>query len=265
MEKHNHTAVSKVTEFILLGLTDSPGLQAPLFGIFLVIYLVTVMGNLDMVILTHLDSTLHTPTYFFLRHLSITDLGYSTVIGPKMMVNFVVHKNTVSYYSCATQLAFFEVFIITELFILSAMAYDCYIAICKPLLYRVIMAEKVTEFILVGLTDCQEVKIPLFVLLLSIYLFTVVGNLGLILVIRMDERLNTPMYFFLSNLAFVDFCYASVITPKMLENFLYQQKVITFNACAAQLGCFLACMTAECLLLASMAYDLYVAICNTLL
>ncbi|KAB1271852.1 Olfactory receptor 8K1 [Camelus dromedarius] len=96
-----------------------------------------------MVILTHLDSKLHTPTYFFLRHLSITDLGYSTVIGPKMMVNFVVHKNTVSYYSCATQLAFFEVFIITELFILSAMAYDCYIAICKALLYRVIMAEKV--------------------------------------------------------------------------------------------------------------------------
>ncbi|KAB1271843.1 Olfactory receptor 1044 [Camelus dromedarius] len=116
---------------------------------------------------------------------------------------------------------------------------------------------QVTEFILVGLTDRQEVKIPLFVLLLSIYLFTVVGNLGLILVIRMDARLHTPMYFFLSNLAFVDFCYASVITPKMLENFLYQQKVITFNACAAQLGCFLACMTAECLLLASMAYDLY--------
>ncbi|XP_015103268.1 olfactory receptor 8K1 [Vicugna pacos] len=143
MEKHNHTAVSKVTEFILLGLTDSPGLQAPLFGVFLVIYLVTVMGNLGMVILTHLDSKLHTPMYFFLRHLSITDLGYSTVIGPKMMVNFVVHRNTISYHWCATQLAFFEVFIITELFILSAMAYDRYVAICKPLLYRVIMAEKV--------------------------------------------------------------------------------------------------------------------------
>lgn len=81
--------------------------------------------------------------YFFLRHLSITDLGYSTVIGPKMMVSFVVEKNAISYNLCATQLAFFEIFIITELFILSAMAYDRYVAICKPLLYMVIMTEKV--------------------------------------------------------------------------------------------------------------------------
>ena len=122
-----------------------------------------------------------------------------------------------------------------------------------------------TEFILMGLTDQQELKMPLFVLFLSIYLFTVAGNLGLILVIRTDSRLNTPMYFFLSNLAFVDFCYSSVITPKMLGNFLYKQNVISFNGCAAQLGCFLAFMTAECLLLASMAYDRYVAICNPLL
>ncbi|EPQ19527.1 Olfactory receptor 1044 [Myotis brandtii] len=123
----------------------------------------------------------------------------------------------------------------------------------------------VKEFILMGLTDRQDLKMPLFVVFLSIYLFTVVGNLGLVLVIKTDARLNTPMYFFLSNLAFVDFCYTSVITPKMLGNFLYKQNVISFNACAAQLGCFLAFMTAECLLLASMAYDRYVAICNPLL
>ncbi|XP_068845101.1 olfactory receptor 8U9 [Capricornis sumatraensis] len=124
---------------------------------------------------------------------------------------------------------------------------------------------EVTEFVLVGLTDRQELKMPLLVLFLSIYLFTVAGNLGLILVIRTDSRLHTPMYFFLSNLAFVDFCYSSVITPKMLGNFLYKQNVIPFNGCAAQLGCFLAFMTAECLLLASMAYDRYVAVCNPLL
>ncbi|XP_057584523.1 olfactory receptor 1044 [Hippopotamus amphibius kiboko] len=124
---------------------------------------------------------------------------------------------------------------------------------------------QVTEFILMGLTDQQELKMPLFVIFLSIYLFTAAGNLGIILVIRTDARLHTPMYFFLSNLALVDFCYSSVITPKMLGNFLYKQNVISFNACAAQLGCFLAFMTAECLLLASMAYDRYVAICNPLL
>ncbi|XP_066216557.1 olfactory receptor 8K1 isoform X1 [Saccopteryx leptura] len=143
MEKCNHTAMTMVTEFILMGITDNPGLQPPLFGIFLIIYLVTVTGNLGMVILSNLDSKLHTPMYFFLRHLSITDLGYSTVIGPKMMANFVVHKNTISYNWCAAQLALFEIFIISELFILSAMAYDRYVAICKPLLYMVIMEEKV--------------------------------------------------------------------------------------------------------------------------
>nr|XP_002709180.1 olfactory receptor 8U8 [Oryctolagus cuniculus] len=123
---------------------------------------------------------------------------------------------------------------------------------------------QVTEFVLVGLTDRQVLKMPLFVIFLSIYLFTVVGNLGLVIIIRTDARLNTPMYFFLSNLAFVDFCYTSVITPKMLGNFLYKQNVISFNACAAQLGCFLTFMVSECLLLASMAYDRYVAICNPL-
>ncbi|EHB17891.1 Olfactory receptor 1044 [Heterocephalus glaber] len=123
------------------------------------------------------------------------------------------------------------------------------------------MAQKIctqiTEFILVELMDRQDLKMPLFAAFLSIYIFTAIGNLGLILIIRTDTRLSTPMYFFLSNLAFVDFCYTSVITPKMLGNFLYQQNVISFNACAAQLGSFLTFMTAECLLLASTAYDSY--------
>uniref|UniRef100_A0A4X2K0M9 Olfactory receptor n=1 Tax=Vombatus ursinus TaxID=29139 RepID=A0A4X2K0M9_VOMUR len=124
---------------------------------------------------------------------------------------------------------------------------------------------QVTEFILLGITDKQELKMPLFLVFVFIYGFTVGGNLGLIILIRMDSRLKTPMYFFLSHLAFVDFCYSSSITPKMLGNFLYEKNTISFNACAAQLGCFLAFMTAECLLLASMAYDRYMAICNPLL
>ncbi|XP_052037183.1 olfactory receptor 8K1-like [Apodemus sylvaticus] len=168
MEKSNHSARIQVTEFILLGLTNSPGLKAPLFGIFLIIYLVTLMGNLGMIILTHLDSKLHTPMYFFLRHLSITDLGYSTVIGPKMMVNFVMHQNIISYTGCAVQLAFFEIFIITELFILSAMAYDRYVAICKPLLYVIIMAGKVRW----GLVLVPYLYSIFVSLLLTVKLFT---------------------------------------------------------------------------------------------
>ncbi|XP_072494069.1 olfactory receptor 8U9-like [Notamacropus eugenii] len=124
---------------------------------------------------------------------------------------------------------------------------------------------QVTEFILLGITDKQELKIPLFMVFLFIYVFTMVGNLRLIIVIRMDSGLKTPMYFFLSHISFVDFCYSSSITPKMLGNFLYEKKSISFHECAIQLGCFISFMDAECLLLASMAYDRYVAICNPLL
>lgn len=151
-----------------MGITNNPGLQAPLFVVFLILYLITVTGNVGMLILTHLDSKLHTPMYFFLRHLSITDLGYSTVIGPKMMVNFVVYKNMISYNWCATQLAFFEIFIITELFILSAMAYDRCVAICRPLLYMVIMTGRAC-WVLVLIPYLYSIFVSLF---LTTKLFT---------------------------------------------------------------------------------------------
>nr|XP_023397817.1 olfactory receptor 8K3-like [Loxodonta africana] len=132
MGKHNLTVLN---EFILMGITDLPELQAPFFGLFLIIYMISVVGNLGIIILTKMDFRLQTPMYFFLRHLAITDLGYSTAVGPKMLVNFVVGENTISYCFCAIQLAFFLLFIISELFILSAMSYDRYVAICNPLCY----------------------------------------------------------------------------------------------------------------------------------
>ncbi|XP_052581116.1 olfactory receptor 8K3-like [Peromyscus californicus insignis] len=139
MEKQNLTVMN---EFILLGITDRPELQAPLFGLFLIIYLISLMGNLGMIVLTMVDSRLQTPMYFFLKHLAITDLGYSTAVGPKMLENFVVNQNTISYYLCATQLACFLLFITCELFILSVMSYDRYVAICNPLLYTAIMSQR---------------------------------------------------------------------------------------------------------------------------
>ena len=142
MEPHNGTVLS---EFILMGITDRPELQAPLFGLFLIIYMISVVGNFGMVILTKVDSRLQTPMYFFLRHLAFTDLGYSTTVGPKMLVNFVADQNKISYYFCATQLTFFLVFIISELFILAAMSYDRYVAICNPLLYPVVMSQRVCQ------------------------------------------------------------------------------------------------------------------------
>ncbi|XP_043338823.1 olfactory receptor 8K3-like [Cervus canadensis] len=140
METHNGTVLN---EFILMGITNHPEMQAPLFGLFLIIYVISVVGNLGMIIVTKMDSKLQTPMYFFLRHLAFTDLGYSTTVGPKMLVNFVEDQNVISCYSCATQLAFFLVFIVSEIFILSAMSYDRYVAICNPLLYPVIMSQRV--------------------------------------------------------------------------------------------------------------------------
>ncbi|XP_051011773.1 olfactory receptor 150-like [Acomys russatus] len=141
---------STVTEFILAGLTDKPELQLPLFLLFLSIYLFTVLGNLGMIILILLSSHLHTPMYFFLRSLSFIDLCYSTVIIPKMLVNFVTEKNIISYPECMTQLYFYIVFVICECFLLSAMAYDRYVAICNPLMYNVTMSYQVCFWMVGG-------------------------------------------------------------------------------------------------------------------
>ncbi|XP_061015646.1 olfactory receptor 8K3-like [Dama dama] len=159
METENETVLS---EFTLTGITDRPELQAPLFGLFLIIYVTSVVGNLGMVILTKVDPRLQTPMYFFLRHLALTDLGYSTAVGPKMLMNFVVDQNTISYYTCATQLALFIVFMISELFILAAMSYDRYVAVCHPLLYTIIMSQRVCR-VLVAIPYLYSTFISLLV------------------------------------------------------------------------------------------------------
>ncbi|KAL1782280.1 olfactory receptor 150 [Sigmodon hispidus] len=141
---------STVTEFILAGLTDKKELQIPLFILFLGIYLFTVLGNLGMIILILLSSHLHTPMYFFLNSLSFIDLCYSTIITPKMLVNFVANKNVISYQECMTQLYFFIAFVISECHMLAAMAYDRYVAICNPLLYNVTMSYQVCSWMVSG-------------------------------------------------------------------------------------------------------------------
>ncbi|XP_017204720.2 olfactory receptor 8G1-like isoform X2 [Oryctolagus cuniculus] len=147
MTAGNH---SILTEFLLAGLTEQPELQLPLFLLFLGIYVVTVVGNLGMITLIELSSNLHTPMYYFLCSLSFIDLCHSTVITPKMLINFVAQKNTISYPECMTQLYFFLVFAIAECYILAAMAYDRYVAICRPLLYNVIMSHKVCFSLILG-------------------------------------------------------------------------------------------------------------------
>uniref|UniRef100_A0A8I3NIX8 Olfactory receptor n=2 Tax=Canis lupus TaxID=9612 RepID=A0A8I3NIX8_CANLF len=130
MATSNH---SFVTEFILEGLTKCPELQFPLFLLFLGVYVVTVVGNLGMILLIAISSQLHSPMYYFLGHLSFIDLCYSSVITPKMLVNFVSEKNIISFLAC---------------YLLTAMAYDRYVAICSPLLYNVIMSHRVCSIIM---------------------------------------------------------------------------------------------------------------------
>ncbi|XP_072473044.1 olfactory receptor 8B3-like [Notamacropus eugenii] len=141
---------SSVTEFILAGLTDQPELQLPLFILFTGTYVITIMGNLGLIILIRTNAQLHTPMYYFLFNLSFIDLCYSSVFTPKMLMNFVLTKNIISYSGCLTQLYFFCFFVISENYVLTIMAYDRYVAICNPLLYSVSMSNQVCSWLLGG-------------------------------------------------------------------------------------------------------------------
>ncbi|XP_003462153.1 olfactory receptor 8H1-like [Cavia porcellus] len=146
----NRLNSSNVPDFILLGLGDSEETKLVLFLLFLLIYLVTVLGNAGMILIIHLDPQLHTPMYFFLSHLSFLDLSYSSVITPRTLQNLLTSSKSISFLGCFTQLYFFIVFGATECFLLSSMAYDRYVAICNPLQYPVIMSTGLCHGLLTG-------------------------------------------------------------------------------------------------------------------
>ncbi|XP_010984870.1 olfactory receptor 143 [Camelus dromedarius] len=141
---------SSVTEFILVGFTDHVQLQFPLFFLFLLNYTVTVVGNLILINLIYLNSHLHTPMYFFIFNLSFIDLCHSLVITPKLLMSFVSEKNIISFAGCMAQLFFFCFFVHSECYVLTAMAYDRYVAICKPLRYTVTMSPQVCSLLMSG-------------------------------------------------------------------------------------------------------------------
>ncbi|XP_052031337.1 olfactory receptor 494 [Apodemus sylvaticus] len=147
LEDGNHTAV---TEFILLGLTDDPVLRVILFTIILCIYLVTVSGNLSTILLIRVSSQLHHPMYFFLSHLASVDIGISSSVTPNMLANFLVKQNTISYLGCSIQFGSAAFFGTVECFLLAAMAYDRFVAICNPLLYSTKMSTEACIHLVVG-------------------------------------------------------------------------------------------------------------------
>ncbi|XP_017502423.3 olfactory receptor 7G1-like [Manis javanica] len=178
MESRNHTDVS---EFLLLGLTKDPELQLLLFGLFLSMYLVTILGNLLIIMAVSSDPHLHTPMYFFLSSLSFTDICISTSTIPKMLLNIQAQNQHISYAGCLTQIGFVLGFGGFESCLLAAMAYDRYVAICHPLRYTFIMNS----------------WLCVLLILLSLFLSTVVALLLSLMVSRLSfcTNLEIPNFF----------------------------------------------------------------------
>ncbi|XP_014438775.1 olfactory receptor 5V1, partial [Tupaia chinensis] len=154
-EMNNQTYV---TEFILLGFSNHSNLQALFFLIFLVIYLTTLLGNMLIITATRVSPALHTPMYYFLSNLSFLDICYTSTTVPVMLVNFFREKKTISYEGCLSQVFFFVTCAGTECVLLAAMAYDRYVAICRPLQYPVLMSVTVCAYLVAGSWLCGLVN-----------------------------------------------------------------------------------------------------------
>nr|XP_033799915.1 olfactory receptor 5V1-like [Geotrypetes seraphini] len=140
VEKTNHTGM---TEFIILGFSEFPEMQLLLFLVFLIIYLLSVMGNLLIISTVCADPHLHSPMFFFLLNLSFLEICYVTVTMPKLLAVLIAQNKTISFIQCMIQMYLFLLCTSTEFYLLTAMAYDRYVAICKPLRYTIIMNRNV--------------------------------------------------------------------------------------------------------------------------
>ncbi|XP_044514474.1 olfactory receptor 7C1-like [Gracilinanus agilis] len=145
MEPENQSYTS---EFLLLRISEKEEQQMPLFGLFLVMYLVTVFGNVLIMLAIASDSHLHTPMYFFLSNLSLVDLCLVTTLVPKMLVNMLTYNNAISYAGCFAQMYFFLSFICLDNLLLTVMAYDRFVAICHPLHYVTIMSPRICSLLI---------------------------------------------------------------------------------------------------------------------
>ncbi|XP_004605308.2 olfactory receptor 1G1 [Sorex araneus] len=132
--------LTSISEFFLLGLSDEPEQQGFLFGLFLFMYMVTIAGNILIILAIITDAQLHTPMYFFLANLSLSDACFVSTTVPKMLANIWIQSQVISYAGCLSQLYFFMMFVMLEAFLLAVMAYDRYVAICHPLHYVMVMS-----------------------------------------------------------------------------------------------------------------------------
>ncbi|KFW12407.1 Olfactory receptor 1019, partial [Eurypyga helias] len=137
-------------EFVLSGFSEQGDVQAVLFVVFLATYVITLLGNVGMLVLIKQDAQLHTPMYFFLSSLSFLDICYSSSITPRLLLDLLAERKVISYPACLAQFYFYAVFATTECYLLAVMAYDRYVAICRPLLYTISMSGRVCALLVAG-------------------------------------------------------------------------------------------------------------------
>ncbi|XP_049753203.1 olfactory receptor 1J4-like [Elephas maximus indicus] len=286
---------SSLSEFFLLGLLILEEQQGMFFTLFLGMNLTKMLENL----LIRLYCCLHTPMYFFLSPLAFSDVSFSSVTVPKILINMHTQDQFILFVGYISQMYFFILFVCLDDFLLAMMAYERFMTICHPLYYTTLMREElciflvdgslfffcahvllhtlllshlmgpenqssVSEFLLLGLPIRPEQQAMFSALFLGMYLTTVLGNLLIILLIRLDSRLHIPMYFFLSHLAFSDVSFSSVTVPKLLINMHTRDQSIPYVGCISQMYFFILFVCLDNLLLAVMAYDRFMAICHPL-
>ncbi|NP_999989.1 olfactory receptor Olr1365 [Rattus norvegicus] len=161
------TNQSSISEFLLLGLSRQPQQQQLLFLLFLTMYLATVLGNLLIILAISTDSRLHTPMYFFLSNLSFVDVCFSSTTVPKVLANYMLQSQAISFSGCLTQLYFLCVFSDMDNFLLAVMAYDRFVAICHPLQYTIEMTHQVCALLIMGSWVVANLNCLLHILLMT--------------------------------------------------------------------------------------------------
>ncbi|XP_004683542.1 PREDICTED: olfactory receptor 10AG1-like [Condylura cristata] len=156
ISQDNHTTLE---EFTLIGFSDIPNLQGLLFAVFLILYIIILMGNSLIIMITKVDPSLQTPMYFFIGNFSVLEICYVSVTLPRLLTDLCGQNRKISFLACAVQMYFFLILGATECFILTAMAYDRYVAICNPLLYPVIMNNRLCIQLAVA---CWTASIPVY-------------------------------------------------------------------------------------------------------
>ncbi|XP_045660187.1 olfactory receptor 7A17-like [Ursus americanus] len=246
MEPGNDTQIS---EFLLLGLSEKPELQPLLFGLFLSMYLITVLGNLLLIPAVSSDFHLHTPMYFFLANLSFLDICFTSTTVPNMLWNIQTQSKDITYDGCITQIYFFLLFSGWDAFLLSVMAYDLFVAICHPLHYKVIMnpllcgllvlvswimsalKSLLQTLMVLQLTFCREVEISHF--------FCEINQV--VPLARSDTFLNDMMMYFATvvlaaaPLAGISYSYSKIVSS-ICGISTAQGKYKAFSTCASHLS-----------------------------